>query len=126
VVVSSSPALAASSTTTTLSSSPNPSAYGQAVTLKSEVESPTGLPTGSVGFRRGSESLAIAPALDRSHAGQAAAVGLTSDNRGKLLRLKGRAPSYHSCAIVSGFVSCWGLNNFGQLGMAGPPTATPP
>jgi hypothetical protein len=46
------PVLAANATTTGLTSSQNPSAFGQPVALEPWVESPAGLPSGSVGFRR--------------------------------------------------------------------------
>jgi uncharacterized protein YjdB len=51
------------STTTSLTSSPNPSAYGQSVTLTATVSpsSGTGTPTGSVTFMDGTTSLGSAP-----------------------------------------------------------------
>jgi hypothetical protein len=46
-------------TTTTLSSTPNPSNYGQAVTLTARVTSAGPAPTGSVTFKNGSASLGV-------------------------------------------------------------------
>ena len=47
-------------TTTTASSSPNPSTYGESVTLTADVTSAGGTPTGSVTFSTGSETLCTA------------------------------------------------------------------
>ena len=44
-------------TTVALTSSPNPSIYGQAVTLSATVSSATGTPTGSVTFKNGTTTL---------------------------------------------------------------------
>ena len=49
------------STTTTVSSSPNPSTFGESVTLTAHVTSAGGTPTGSVTFSIGAETLCTAP-----------------------------------------------------------------
>src|SRR5207244_12146889 len=57
------------STTTSLTSTPNPSAVGQAVTLRatvSPVAPATGVPTGSVTFRDGATSLGVVALVNGS------------------------------------------------------------
>src|SRR5207245_7692626 len=70
---------AAAATTTTLTSTPNPSTTGQAVTLNATVTSAAGVPTGTVTFREGatvlgtatlvngSASISISPLADSGH-----------------------------------------------------------
>src|SRR5207253_4560243 len=62
------------STTTSLTSTPNPSAVGQAVTLRatvSPVAPATGVPTGSVTFRDGATSLGVVALVNGSASGHA-------------------------------------------------------
>src|SRR5213594_123262 len=57
---------AAAATTTTLTSTPNPSTTGQAVTLSATVTSTAGVPTGTVTFREGATVLGMADLVNGS------------------------------------------------------------
>jgi hypothetical protein len=59
-------AAAAAATTTTLTSTPNPSTTGQAVTLSATVTSAAGVPTGTVTFRDGATMLVTATLVNGS------------------------------------------------------------
>lgn len=91
----------AASSTTTVTSSRNPSKFGQAVTFTTTVSGSTGgAPTGTVTFKNGSDAISGEISLDALGAGQPITGG-----------------GYHSCALTAaGGVKCWGLNEDGQLG----------
>jgi alpha-tubulin suppressor-like RCC1 family protein len=94
-------ALAQGATGTTLTSSPNPSDFGQAVTLTATVDA-QGAPaaTGNISFRDGGTEFALATLT-------AMGIGVADVSGGQ----------YHSCALVnSGRVFCWGPGQLGQLG----------
>ncbi|WP_099831848.1 MULTISPECIES: RCC1 domain-containing protein [Methylosinus] len=94
------PAFAESASRTRLLSRPNPTKLGQTVKLVGEVDGLGGAPTGTVGFADGAITLGAGP-LSPYGAGQAT------------LSMGGQ----HSCALpAAGGVSCWGRNDYGQLG----------
>jgi alpha-tubulin suppressor-like RCC1 family protein len=88
-----------SDSTTTVSSSPNPSAFGQSVTFTANVLGGANTPTGMVSFLDGTTEIGSGVLSASSWA-----TGIASGD-------------YHSCARTpSGGVKCWGLNQYGQLG----------
>ena len=91
-------------TVTTLTSAPNPSAFGAAVTLTAVVDA-LGLPaaTGDISFRNDGTEFALATL-------SALGIGVADVSAG----------GSHSCALAnSGRVFCWGFGENGQLGNGG-------
>jgi alpha-tubulin suppressor-like RCC1 family protein len=91
-------------TTTTLASSPNPSTFGDSVTLSATVSGGVGAPAGNVNFKDGATSLGLASLVD-------AGGGLS------VVSIASGPASRHACAVTTeGGVKCWGQNDEGQLG----------
>jgi hypothetical protein len=99
----------AASTETVLTSTPNPSSFGQTVTLGAIVRAANGLaPTGTVSFRNGGNEFAQSALSLIGEATQVAAGG------------------EHTCALkTDGTVACWGGNWTGQLGTGSTDRAVP-
>ena len=85
--------------TSMVGASPNPSIYGQSVTLQAAVESAAGLATGQAAFTAdGSQSLGSA--------------SLAADTFSVVT-----GGGSHSCGLTSGgAVQCWGRNGHGEIG----------
>ena len=91
----------AANTTTSLTSTPNPSMFGQNVSLTAKVVSDDGLgPSGTVSFRNNGTEIGTATLAVVGQVAQVVGGGT------------------HSCALkTDGTVWCWGRNDDGQLGL---------
>ena len=88
----------AADSTTTVSSSLNPSVFGQAVRFTATVAGTSGVPAGTVQFRDGATALGSSVTLSPFGAGQTIAAG-----------------AFHSCAVrPDRSVECWGDNTYNE------------
>lgn len=96
--------LSVAPTTTTLASSPNPSTFGDSVTLTAVVSGGAGAAMGNVDFKNDATSLGVGALADAG--GSLSVVSIASG-----------PSSSHACAVTTeGGVKCWGQNEDGQLG----------
>jgi alpha-tubulin suppressor-like RCC1 family protein len=103
----------ANATSVTLTSSVNPTSYGQSTTFTAAVAGTTS--SGTVTFKENGNAISSAVSVNRAGINQPTIA----------------AGAYHTCAVTNaGAVKCWGQNHYGQLGVTtntgtDTPNATP-